>query len=34
VQPFIVTLMGMYFARGSYIISLEAVPIETPRTNH
>ncbi|HTP07622.1 MAG TPA: sugar ABC transporter permease YjfF [Anaerolineae bacterium] len=29
VQPFIVTLMGMYFARGlAYIISLEAVPIE------
>jgi len=31
VQPFIVTLMGMYFARGlAYIISLEAVPIENP----
>jgi simple sugar transport system permease protein len=29
VQPFIVTLMGMYFARGlAYIISLEALPIE------
>jgi len=29
VQPFIVTLMGMYFARGlAYIISLEAIPIE------
>ncbi len=29
VQPFIVTLMGMYFARGlAYIISLDAVPIE------
>jgi galactofuranose transport system permease protein len=29
VQPFIVTLMGMYFARGlAYIINLEAVPIE------
>ncbi len=29
VQPFIVTLMGAYFARGlAYIISLEAVPIE------
>ena len=31
VQPFIVTLMGLYFARGlAYIISLEAVPIENP----
>jgi simple sugar transport system permease protein len=31
VQPFIVTLMGAYFARGlAYIISLEAVPIENP----
>ncbi|HBX68585.1 MAG TPA: sugar ABC transporter permease YjfF [Chloroflexi bacterium] len=29
VQPFIVTLMGMYFARGlAYIISLSAIPIE------
>ncbi len=29
VQPFIVTLMGAYFARGlAYIISLDAVPIE------
>jgi len=31
VQPFIVTLMGLYFARGlAYIISLDAVPIENP----
>jgi len=29
VQPFIVTLMGLYFARGlAYIISLSAIPIE------
>src|SRR5512141_2383334 len=29
VQPFIVTLMGLYFARGlAYIISLSALPIE------
>lgn len=29
VQPFIVTLMGLYFARGlAYIISLNAIPIE------
>ena len=29
VQPFIVTLMGAYFARGmAYIIDLNAVPIE------
>jgi ribose/xylose/arabinose/galactoside ABC-type transport system permease subunit len=29
VQPFIVTLMGAYFARGlAYIISLNAIPIE------
>jgi len=31
VQPFIVTLMGAYFARGlAYIISLDGVPIENP----
>jgi simple sugar transport system permease protein len=31
VQPFIVTLMGAYFARGlAYIIDLNAVPIEDP----
>lgn len=31
VQPFIVTLMGAYFARGlAYIISLNAIPIENP----
>ena len=31
VQPFIVTLMGAYFARGlAYIINLNAIPIENP----
>jgi ribose/xylose/arabinose/galactoside ABC-type transport system permease subunit len=31
VQPFIVTLMGLFFARGmAYIITLEALPIQDP----
>jgi galactofuranose transport system permease protein len=31
VQPFIVTLMGLFFARGmAYIITLEALPIKDP----
>ena len=31
VEPFIVTLMGLFFARGmAYIITLEALPIENP----
>ena len=31
VQPFIVTLMGLFFARGmAYIITLEALPIQNP----
>ncbi len=31
VEPFIVTLMGLFFARGmAYIITLEAMPIENP----
>lgn len=31
VEPFIVTLMGLFFARGmAYIITLEALPIDNP----
>jgi galactofuranose transport system permease protein len=31
VEPFIVTLMGLFFARGmAYIITLEALPIQNP----
>jgi galactofuranose transport system permease protein len=31
VEPFIVTLMGLFFARGmAYVITLEALPIENP----
>lgn len=31
VEPFIVTLMGMFFARGmAYVITLEALPIDNP----
>ena len=31
VEPFIVTLMGLFFARGmAYIITLEALPIQDP----
>ena len=31
VEPFIVTLMGLFFARGmAYIVTLEALPIENP----